>query len=282
LPSAECEVTIANDALYTVQRDALPAVVASPRSGAVRQSQSAREHRSGLAVPTHLRAPRYRNKLTTLGGISPRWYPEDETARRRTDDFLSPLRPGGGQLNGLPRRIGNSCDVQPSSRSQQVPRYTTATVGPRISAHSISRSFLEESAEVQRMIEQGNSGGYPSLPAANGAVAAEESKPFSEVSEPGQEVNRSTAMTWASATSQKGQRRALEEARALEARGPPSWGAEAQPSHSRAWIGEVKTANVTNEGDTPEGIQPTGVKWHVQTRHERVVVASVLHSGVGF
>ena len=143
----------------------------------------------------------------------------------------------------------------------------------------MSRSFLEESAEVQRMIEQGNSGGYPSLPAANGTVAAEESKPFSEVSEPGQEVNRSTAMTWASATSQKGQRRALEEARALEARGPPSWGAEAQPSHSRAWIGEVKTAN---EGDTPEGIQPTGVKWHVQTRHERVVVASVLHSGVGF
>eukprot|EP01043_Picozoa_sp_COSAG02_P024005 COSAG02_NODE_1298_length_13386_cov_119.041921_7_plen_230_part_00 len=229
-------------------------------------------------MPAHLHAPRYRSKLTTTLGISPRWYPQDEEARRPTDEFLSPLRhgagsPRAGHFNGSPRRTGkSSIDVQPTSHMQRIPAYTTAPYGPRISSHSMQRSLLEENADVQRMIEQGSSGGYPRLPPANGTVAVEDSKPFSEMSEPGGEST--TNMAWVAATALKGQRRALEEARAASERGPPSWGVSTRHPNLRS----AETQPLAHN----EGIQPTGVKWHVQTRNERVVVASVLHSGVGF
>ena len=51
-------------------------------------SQSART--VGVYVPSQLAAPRHRNKLTTLGGVSSKWHREG--ARRPTDDFLSPGR----------------------------------------------------------------------------------------------------------------------------------------------------------------------------------------------
>ena len=279
LPSAKHEVSVPNDVLYTVQRDALPAVVASTRlSTGAPKSRSAREHRSGLAVPAHLCAPRYRSKLTTTLGISPRWYSQDEEPRRPTDEFLSPLRNGAGsprakQFNRLPRQRDNSfIDMQPTSHVQRLPTYTAVPYGPRISSHIMQRSLLEENADVQRMLEQGGRGGYPRLPAANGTVAVEDSKPFSDMSEPGGE---STAnMAWVAATAKKGQRRVLEEARAAAVRGPPSWGVSTPNPN----VKNVETQALAHN----EGIQPTGVKWHVQTRNDRVIVASVLHSGVGF
>lgn len=271
LPSVGREVSITSS--NTVQGDVLPAAPPSPRLGSVKpKSQSARA--SGISVPAHMAAPRFRGRLTTLGGISPRWYPTDMQPSRPTDEFLSPLRHAGAaraaHVRGSQRRIGNASDVYPTSRLRDVPKYTTSAVGPRI----LSETIEQENDRLQRMIEQGDDGGYPALPNVGSSVAPEESKPFSELSEPSKDTSISA---WVAATARGGQRRALEEARALVDKGPSTWSTpHVQPPHSRAWLTEVKAA----ENCGPQvGIQPTGQKWHVQTRSQAVEVA---YSGVQF
>ena len=144
-------------------------VIASPRTGAMTMhkdgtqptppskfrsgSQSART--PGVSVPSQLASPRHRNKLTTLGGVCPKWYPQDGLgARRPTDEFLSPVRRTRHQYTGpgaealarsarRPRNIGNSPDIHPTARFQEAPpSYTTSVVGPRLQ---------EESARVQEV-----------------------------------------------------------------------------------------------------------------------------------
>ena len=273
------QVSATSNGPLRVQRGALAAVVASPRLGSAGQtaSQSARARAGLIAVPGQLRAPLYRSRLTTLGGISPRWYPQDDQeASRPTDEFLSPVRRLGAVA-------GRGACAQPASRLRQAPGCAhVAVVAPRISYYS---SVDHESARLQQMIGQRgvDSGGYPALRgAANGQrVVAEESKPFSEGSEPSIRWRQGTdqapaSMTWAAAAAHKAQgRRLLEEERALVERGPAAWGLAPHSSTARGRIGPVKTAIKAAE----QGIRPTGQKWHVQKANHQVVIASATHAG---
>ena len=134
--------------------------------------------------------------------------------------------------------------------------------------------------------------GYP-------ALTAEESKPFSDPSNPNLGWEEPT---WAAATAAPGQRKAEEEARALRERGPAQWGMPiAQPPHSRffdarsaspfggpslePWQtekqGDIPAAQMRAPGEykvqpgTPGkgGVRPTGEKWHLKTRVDAVTGA---------
>ena len=175
----------------------------------------------------------------------------------------------------MPRPLGNANDVHPNSRIAHPPTYAISSASPSISSYHLER----EQTKLQHMIEQRDlTGKMPSSQVGGVAgVAAEESKPFSEVSNPGQDSI--TNMTWAAATAEKGHRRALEEARALAERGPSAWTTpRAQPPHSRAWVSEFKAKE---NGPCDAGVLPTGQKWYVQTRkggkHIVVSNASVMH-----
>jgi hypothetical protein len=251
----------------------LPELPSSPRSGSARskskstfKSQSARA--AGLSVPPPRGAPAFRNKLMGLG--SPRWYPQDqESTVRQTDAFLSPLRRGGRAAPGYAgrgaaalaqrsTRIGNSSDMHPTARLQTPPSYATSIVGPSL-----------ESARLQQMIEQKaelNTYQY---------VAPEESKPFSEVSDPSSGRNGieddngvDDTATWAAATAPKGQRKTREEERALVERGPRAWTVNPPPVQAEFFRTE-------HAEPTDEGVIPTQGQWHLETRNGGDVTVSV-------
>ena len=269
LTPAGGEVSTTSDVSRKVQRGALPAVVASPRLGSAKTtSQSARTNGGLIAVPGQLRSPLYRSKLTTLGGISPRWYPEDYQANRPTDEFLSPLRRLGAAA-------GRGARAHPASRLRKAPRCAASVAAPRMSSYSSMDSMEHESVKLQQMIKQGGRDGYPVLRAVNSRVATEESKPFSEGSEPS--ISQSPAsMAWVAAAAHKAHgRRLLEEERALVERGPAAWSLP-PPAAARGRIG-VKTAE--QHARAREGIQPSGHKWLVQKANHQIVVASATHAG---